>query len=181
MADYTYDSSQSAKKSAGGVQVGGFTRRPSDSFTRPANTTAYAASDLVANNTTAGSVVPLQFKVARTLSGTGFIRGAKIKKSNTSTTNARFSLLLFRTSPVSAAGDNAAFACPESNYLGRFDITVDEAFSDGAVGFAIPRTRPEIAFDLDETEVIYGLLRATAAYTPASGETFTVTLDVHQD
>jgi len=37
----------------------------SASFTRPANTTAYADGDLVANSATAASVVPLTFTSSR--------------------------------------------------------------------------------------------------------------------
>ena len=35
----------------------------SQSFTRPGDTTPYASGDLVANSTTAGSVVPLTFTI----------------------------------------------------------------------------------------------------------------------
>ena len=36
---------------------------PGASFTRPNNGTAYTSGQLVANSTTAGSIIPLSFKV----------------------------------------------------------------------------------------------------------------------
>ena len=53
------------------------------SFTRPADTTAYASGDLVANSTTAGSVIPMTF-VIRPENRGSMIRRARIKKSGTS-------------------------------------------------------------------------------------------------
>jgi hypothetical protein len=46
-------------------QIGGHIAVVSASFTRPADTNAYAAGDLVANSVTAGSVIPMTFAVAR--------------------------------------------------------------------------------------------------------------------
>ena len=43
------------------------------SFTRPANTTAYTSGYLIANSTTAGSVVPLSLPVARKFGAAGKI------------------------------------------------------------------------------------------------------------
>jgi hypothetical protein len=63
----------------------------SASFTRPADTTAYASGDLVANSTTAGSVAPLTFSnVVRVNGAGGLVRRAKLRKTGTSTTNASF-------------------------------------------------------------------------------------------
>ena len=47
------------------MSTSGLIKKVTDSFTRPANTTQYTAADLVANNATAGSVVPLTFNTGR--------------------------------------------------------------------------------------------------------------------
>ena len=60
---------------------------PTDSFTRPANTTQYAANDLVANSTTAGSVVPLSFPTNQ-IRLQGIIRRVRLYKSAASATAA---------------------------------------------------------------------------------------------
>jgi hypothetical protein len=65
------------------------------SFTRPADTTTYASGDLVANNTTAGSVVPLTFTaVTRSAGDSVRIERARINTSNALLTNASFRLHL---------------------------------------------------------------------------------------
>lgn len=153
---------------------------PSANFTRPADTTAYASGDLVANSTTAGSVSPMQFTVARVAGGSFMLRRVKITKSTTSVTNASFRLHLFLASPATITnGDNGAFSVSgvAAGALGRFDVTIDQAYTDGAAGWGVPVTGFDMSIDLSSGLIIYGLLEARAAYTPGSAEVFTVTLD----
>lgn len=150
----------------------------SASFTRPADTTAYASGDLVANSTTAGSVAAMQFTVARIAAGSGMIRRARIRKTGTSITNAQFRLHLYSAAPTASNGDNGAWLTDNAaNYLGSFDVTLDKAFTDGAAGNGVPVSGSEINFALASGQKVYGLLEARGAYTPASGETFTVSLE----
>lgn len=151
---------------------------PAASFTRPADTTPYAAGDLVANSVAAGSVAPMQFTVARVAAGSGVIRRPRLRKSGTSIVNASFRLHLYATAPVAANGDNGVWLTSKAaDYLGSFDLVVDRAFSDGAA--SAPQTANNgIAFALASGSVVFGLLEATAAYTPISAEAFTVTLEV---
>lgn len=149
------------------------------SFTRPADTTAYASGDLVANSTTAGSVAPLTFTKDVNV-GSLFIRRAKIIKSGTGVTNASFRLHLFSFTPTFAAGDNAALnVSGVANYLGAFDVTVDRAFADGSAGIGVPVLGSEISVQ-SEASSLYGFLEARGAYTPASAEVFTVHLEAHR-
>lgn len=162
-------------------QVGGSTVRISATFTRPADTTAYASGDLVANSTTAGSVAALTFtNVGRIAGAGGMIRRARIKKSGASVTTASFRLHLYSSAPTTIAnGDNGAWQTDgAANYLGSLDITCDKAFSDGAVGNGIPTVGAEINFT---SQTIYGLLEARGAYAPANGEAFDVSLEVIQN
>lgn len=149
-------------------------------FTRPSDTTAYASGDLVANSTTAGSVVPIPFKVARTSLPFSTLDRVRLLKSGTSVTNASFRLHFYTTAPTPSNGDNGVWLTTQAGYLGAVDVTVDKAFSDGAagigafgVGLKIPSTR-----DTDGT--VYGLLEARGAYTPISAEVFTATLELSQ-
>ena len=150
----------------------------SDSFSRPANTTAYASGDLVANSETAGSVTPLDLKFGSP-GGTRShaISRVKLSKSGTSITNASFRVHLYSASPTPANGDNGAFSTDEAaTYVGSFDVTIDQAFTDGSVGFGVPRsTASEIPARLGGGQ-LYALIEARGAYTPASGETFTLTI-----
>jgi hypothetical protein len=137
-------------------------------FTRPSDTTAYASGDLVANSTTAGSVVPLSFPVAP---GGRQIRRVRIQTSSTNVTNAAFRLHLYGASPVPANGDNGAWSTSKAaDYLGSIDVTVDKAFTDGAVGTATG----EINFG---GPTLFGLIEARGAYTPTSAGVFNVSLE----
>lgn len=150
-----------------------------DSFIRPNDTNAYTAADLVANSTTAGSVVALAFDVVNENDQPFMIAGASLKKTGTSITNAQFRIHLFGSSPTIANGDNAAFSTTESNHLGSIDILMDKAFTDGAKGHGTVNKKPYILrLPASGTKRIYGLIEALAAYTPVGNETFTCTLEV---
>lgn len=162
--------------------VGGKAVVASANFTRPADTTAYASGDLVANSTTAGSVAPMSFTAARVAAGSGMIRRARLRKTGTGVTNASFRLHLYTASPTPANGDNAAWSTDKAaNYLGAIDITVDKTFTDGSAGNGVPNTGAEINFALTSGQIIYGLLEARGAYTPGNAEVFTVSLEVIQN
>lgn len=155
-------------------------------FSRPADTTPYIAGDLVANSTTAGSVVAMAITVGRVAGGTGMVRRARIKKSGTGVPNASFRLHLYKTDPALSTGitngDNGVWLTKESTYLGAMDVTVDRVFSDAAKGIGVPVAGTEINFDCAAgSQTIYALMEARGAYTPVSGETFTVALEVLQN
>ena len=159
----------------------------SDSFSRPANTTTYAANDLVANSATAGSVVPLTFTTSKLGSGRAIVRRVRFFKDSATTTAAVFNLHLFTQAPTVTNGDNGAFAVNTSRY---FIGTVAMDASSG--GFVVTSTdllkcfavSPEMNFDLGHVSPserkLYGLLETGSGgtYAPASGETFEVTLEL---
>lgn len=157
---------------------------PSSSFTRPADTTAYASGDLVANNTSAGSVVPMSFPVVRAPLGTACIRRARLKKSGTSTTLASFRLHLYTLKPTCANGDNSAWSTSHSGYLGSIDLdasgTTGRAWTDGSGVQGSPAVGSELTVEAVDGRLVYGLMEARAGYTPVSGEVFTVELEVFQ-
>lgn len=151
-------------------------------MTRPGNTDAYASGDLVANDTVAGSVVPLSFAVARVAAGSGMIRRVRLRTSSTSVTLASFRLHLYSASPTVTNGDNGVWLSDNAaNYLGALDITIDRAFSDGAAGNGVPVSGSEINFKLASGSTVYGLLEARAAYVPTNAGTFICSLEVLQN
>lgn len=145
------------------------------SFTRPSDTTAYTIGDLVSNSTTNTSVVPMTFSIP-------YGRGLKlwkieIAKSTATITNCKLKLHLYKDSPTVANGDNGAYSGIAAGHLGTIevDISAGPTFTDSSVGQGAPASVPMfIVADVDCK--IYGLLEATAAYTPASAEVFTVSL-----
>lgn len=163
--------------------IGRGVTNPQDSFTRPSDTTAYAAGDLVANSTTAGSVTVLSFTLARYTAGAGAILRARLSKTTTTLTAAVFRLHLYVSTPGTITnGDNGAFSTSGGGsspiYLGAIDITCTQAFTNGAVGFGVPDS--PIFVKLTGGTAVKGLLEARAAYAPGNGETFVVTLEVEQ-
>lgn len=162
--------------------------RATASFARPANTTQYAAGDLVANSATAGSVTAMTFAFEQIPAG-GFTKiiTARMWKSDLDVTAANFRLHLFSASPVSTApsnGDNEAIAVAvdEAGYIGsiNFDMTTSggvSIFTGGNAAVGTPMSSREIVMKLPgASNAIYGLVEATGTYTPASGEVFTVEL-----
>lgn len=163
--------------------------RPSANFTRPADTTAYASGDLVANSTTAGSVVALSWTCLPIGMGTAadgyfFIRRAKLKKSTTGVTNAAFRLHIYGTDPAASSGiqngDNAAWSVNDATYLGYFDFGSMVAHRDCAQMIAAPSVGAEISHSPASGSTVYGLLEARGAYTPGNAEVFTVHLEIYQ-
>lgn len=148
-------------------------------LTRPADTTAYASGDLIANSTTAGSVVPLEFKFAARGQGIASrVRRVRVVTSSTSVTNASFRVHIFCASPTVANGDNGALSASlAAKYIGQVDVTVNQAFTDGAFGSATT----DMLFQTLSGSSLFGLLEARAAYTPTSAGTFTVALEMEQD
>lgn len=150
--------------------------------TRPADTTAYASGDLVANSTTAGSVTPISFaSVVLAEGGCVRVERARLFKTGTSTTNASFRLHLFNATPSTIAnGDNAAFLTARAGYVGALDVTIDRAFSDGSHGAGISLTGSPMTLTIPSGTTLYGLLEARGAYTPASAEVITAVLEVYR-
>jgi hypothetical protein len=149
------------------------------SFTRPGDTSAYASGDLVASSTTAGSVVPMSFTLGRTATGEQIrIDRIKFSKSTVTTTNAAFRVHLWLASPTVANGDNAAFSASQvSTYLGQFDVTIGQAFTDGAAGFVITGLNSIVL----TTQYVYALIEARGAYAPGNAEIFTLTIEGEQE
>lgn len=149
-------------------------------FTRPADTTAYAAGDLIANSTTAGSVVPLSFKVPL-VGESAKIVGVRLTKSDqTDVANSAIDFWFFTASPTVANGDNGALSADlvTAGYLGQMACPTMLAGTDDAIGIDFLGEADQIRFNPMRNQVIYALLEATAAYSPASAETFTATIFV---
>lgn len=164
---------------------GGIATIHANTMTRPADTTAYAAGDLVANSTTAGQVTGLVFPLAVRNNEAIRVERVRLRKSGTSLTNASFRVYLCRALPALSVGDNGVFnsssalAVDNIQYIiGWFDITMDRSGTVGARGTGVPNVGNAIAISpVDPSTTIYGLIEATAAYTPASAETFDCTLE----
>jgi hypothetical protein len=166
----------------------GYMRSAAFDFTRPADTTAYASGDHITTTTTAGSVVPMEFEVARENGGSGKIIGALLLTNSASAFGA-MRLHLFNNAPFAAAGyqaDNAALALtyaalqtgsgttnPKNNYIGYVDFTTFTAHSSSALSIGTSELTEMNFACIGGAKKIYGLLEARAAITPASAQQFT--------
>lgn len=153
----------------------------SQTITRPADTTAYADNDLVANNTSAGSVTPFLFSdVVRQLGYRTKIVRASLAVFGTAITNGSFRLHLFTSAPTVANGDNGALAVATnaSSHIGYIDIALAVAGAAGGKGWTVSTVIQPPSFVSTSSKNLWGLLQAKAAYAPASAETFACSLEV---
>lgn len=150
-------------------------------FTRPSNTTAYAAGDMV--GATAGTIHTIA-KAARYSGGGGRILVPRLHKSTSTTANGTFRIHFFNDSPTTA-NDNAAFALrytERAMYIGFMDVvSVSDAAGAGAVATPAATTLPLFFKSAaGSSGNIYAVVTATAAYSPGSAETFSLTCTVER-
>ena len=184
------DAEMGAPVSAGEAhlgQVGGESAVAVANFTRQANTTPYASGQIVAPaGSPTGSVTPLVLTCSRKPGGTGLVRRVRVASSNIAGVGASLRVHLFRQAPTVTVGDGGSFAGAVGGvaaiHLGWSDVTLDRPFSDGVRGVGAPDTGSEIVFDaVAGSTSLYALVEARGAYTPQSGETLTVALELLRD
>jgi hypothetical protein len=153
---------------------------PSSSFTRPNNVTAYANGQLIANSTTAGSVVPLSFQLGNAYPTSQCrLNRIRITKTGTGVPASGVRLHLYQTSSITCAnGDGGAWSTNQAaNWLGNIDVSTFFVFTDGAAGFGAAAAGSEFMIRTSTQTSLYGLLVSLGAYTPVANEVFTVTLE----
>lgn len=159
-------------------------------FTRPADTTAYAAKDVVCNSTSAPTVITFA-NFARINNGTGIIVKARLMTDQITNTST-FRLHLFHTSP-NAINDNSPYLMlygNATNRIGMIDFPA-MATEDGTNSTAAAASRPSsdgsfstpnLYFQAaSASRALYGILETTTAFTPASGQKFYVELSAILD
>ena len=161
---------------AAGAQVA-----KSATFTRPADTTAYAAQDVVSNSTTAPVVLTFA-DCGRVNGGSGVILSARhMKQGATATPNYR--LHLYRVAP-SAQNDNAQFTLLFANQDRRIGF-IDFVHQTGGTGSDCSNALTpfvNLPFVCDSAQDnLYGILTTTSGYTPVSAEQHFIELSVVQN
>lgn len=152
------------------------------SYTRPGDTTAYAAGDVVADSTSAATVLTFS-EVVRFVGGGGIIQGAQLIDSAAPATFGEFELYLFDTVPA-MQNDNAAWA-PSDSEMEKCIGVIPFPAALAKVGGS------NLVYDVDSLSKsfnaaasvrdIYGVLVVRNAYTPANAEKFTIRLHVLRD
>jgi hypothetical protein len=157
-------------------------------LTRIANTTAYAANETVCLFTSVTVCAPITISIGNVNTGKGFLNRINLLKSGSSTTNASFKIWLYSAAPGTSTPsqfDSTSYTGPRAgdlpNYIGVATCATGTATSDttAQVWYECALSNPNSA-GLLEFQALSGgttidaLISVTAAYTPASGETFTV-------
>ncbi len=154
------------------LPVGGKSVQKSASFTRPADTTAYAANDAIADSTSAPTLLSFA-NCANGVGGQGYIVKTRLL-TNQKTCTARFRLSFYHTAP-SPVNDNAPKPMLYANkdkLIGSIDLdpcNTEDTTSDAA--YALSTTLlPYVCAAADTT--IYCILTTLDAFTPASAQQF---------
>lgn len=210
VAPFFWDAATGAFVSAQGSSTGGqggiTGQVAAAAYARPADATAYAVGDIIANSLTAASVIPLTFAAARAAGGSGRVTGARCLLWAASGTIVlpAFDLLLFRPEagiPFAAAGypaDNAALSVSIAAFRHLIGVLNFSASGWRNTAGGVTASGPSIwqaakvagdrayaPFNLASipaSQNLIGILQAQNTWTPgAVVNTFEFTLDVDQD
>ncbi len=156
-----------------------------DSVTRPSDTTAYAAGDAMSDNATtatAAGAFALDFEGLH--QGGLTLLDFTLHKSDQDQTNADIFLLIFDALPAFAGWeDNAASAITDAEMLnckGVVKFDADDWCNCGTGDIQTVSKTIGVVCAASST-TLYGIMIAGAAYPPASGEVFTLTVHAIQD
>lgn len=154
------------------LPVGGKSLRKSVSFTRPADTTAYAANDAIADSTSAPTLLSFA-NCANADAGQGYIVKTRLM-TNQKTCTARFRLSFYHTTP-SPVNDNAPKPMLYANrdkLIGRIDL--DPCNTEGTTSDAayVLSTALLPYVCAENSTSIYCILTTLDAFTPASAQQF---------
>lgn len=164
--------------SAGGLQI-----ITTAFFTRPADTTAYAAQDVVSNSTSAPAVLTFA-GAARANGGSGLILSARHIKNSTTTAGATYRLHLYKVSTITPINDNAQFTMLYANRSNRIGF-IDFSHAAGGTGSDSTNalsTFQNLPFVCGASSTsLFGILTVSAAYTPTSEEQHFIELSIAQN
>lgn len=152
------------------------------SKTRPADTTAYAAGDVVAESTSAATVWTFA-GMARSLGLGGILQGAVMIDSVAQSTKPDLELYLFDTA-ITTQNDNAAWAPTDSDMekcLGMIAFSSGQFKTGSGNGIVNVEGISKVFQCASAARDLYGILVVRNAYTPASGEKIVIRLAVIQD
>ena len=152
------------------------------SFTRPANTDAYAVNDAVSNSTSAPTIMTFA-NAARVNGGSGYLVKAEFCTDQAACT-ADFRLHLFSTT-ITPVNDNAAYLSQWVNRsvrVGHLDfLAVSQEGTGSTSAFCLWSGAPLLYVCDAADTALYGLLETKSVFTPASGQNFSIKLGVDKN
>lgn len=172
-------------QAAGSVSVvGGKIVVASATFTRQANTTAYAANQVVSNS--AAGTVMMALAVGRVNGGSGYITGIRVS-TNLKSITPRLRVHLFNDNTATVSADLAAWQEKYADIAKRIFPYDMPAMATGA-----DTTNSDMSRATDSTmripfvcggatQNIYAVFETLDIFTPSSAEQFTLTLSADQN
>lgn len=161
----------------------------SDTITRPNNTTAYAAGDVISEVTTNDHFTFTQSAYGKGYGGTlkGSIDFARMMIQSNQSTKPDLELWLF-SQDIAEVADNGAFAPTDAEILTLIDV-IPFATADWYVGLSGAGASGNIVLTANNLGIIvpstagsiYGQLVVRNAYTPIASEVFTAELIITLD
>ena len=145
------------------------------SFTRPADTTPYTIGDSVTNSTSSPSVFQLNIGTLGASNGQSIeIRKIAVVSSAKQSTLPLFNVYLSSTT-FTATNDNSALDIDDTTMeSGGAWLSLDEQFyTNSNSRVSKSNANSPMVLAANDTK-IYGTLQAANAYTPVSGEKFTI-------
>ena len=162
------------------VTAGGKTVSIDANFTRPSDTTAYAANDAVTTSTSAPTVITLT-SMARLSGGSGVILDAVLVDESNPGTVGSFDLMIYDTT-FTPNNDNAAFnpsTTIQRTFVGK--ISFSTQIVCGTTSQAYHANGVNLAFLCAGSANLFAELVVRNAYTPANAGRFDLRLKVLQD
>jgi hypothetical protein len=156
-------------------------------YTRPANTTAYAAGQIICG--TSSPCAPLAYAMSKGRGHSGRIVGASITLNSTTISNAAFVLEFYQGAPtLTGLTDGSAYSPKQVDiasgaYIGSANCPAPIAANTDNIWIscALDNPRNEKHFIADGSGNIYVAVQANGAYVPTSGELVQVNLSVELD
>lgn len=148
----------------------------SASVTRPSDTNAYAANDVLSNSTSSPTILTFADVVAAN-GGKGQITGGTLVIDQASTPSIR--LLLFHGAAPTAINDNAAFAPSDADAAKCFGWLDFDTYQAGSGNTIYQDFTKLLQFQCGTSlKNIYGIPIVQGAFTPASGAVYTFALNI---
>lgn len=156
----------------------------SSTFTRPSDTTAYAANDNIETSTSAPTSGGLTLAgAARVSGGSGVITDVIIDSSADPATTLQGEVWLFEAAVSANQNDNAAFALADADVLlliAVIPFTLSSTVAGSGTNSYAHVQNLNIGFTCIGTADLRYKVKAKAAYTPISAEVFQVRLKILQ-
>ena len=149
-------------------------------FTRPADTTQYTAGDAVSDATTTATAATFVLTgMAANAHIGGKITGVSLYKSDQDQTGADFDVYFFDTQPAATGwDDNAAIAITDAEWkqcVGFVRLVASTDAVSVVSGDLYHRTNLDLVYQcVSGSTLLYPVIVARGAYTPASAEVFTL-------